>query len=249
MTISTDGRRAAFVREDATHAPNVWVLSRNDISPATQNSSPTSPTSKRPRWVPQRSSVGQAMTVSTLRVLLKPHGYVEGERFPLLAFVHGGPTWHWSNQFAATWHDWGQTLAGRGYAVLMPNPRGSTGRGPGFSNAIFDDVGGGEYRDMMTGVDAMVERGIADPDRLGVGGWSWGGYMTAWVVSQTERFKAAVMGAGLPNMISDNSMGDIPSANLSYFDKTPYEDPEPYWERSRHQIHPQRQDSDADPAR
>jgi dipeptidyl aminopeptidase/acylaminoacyl peptidase len=78
----------------------------------------------------------------------------------------------------------------------------------------------------------MIERGIADPDRLGVGGWSWGGYMTAWTISQTTRFKAAIMGAGLPNMVSDNGIGDIPTANLSYFEKTVYEDPEPYWERS-----------------
>ena len=94
----------------------------------------------------------------------------------------------------------------------------------------------------------MVERGIADPDRLGVGGWSWGGYMTAWVVSQTDRFKAAVMGAGLPNMISDNSMGDIPSANLSYFDKS-RTGSRTVLGTVRHQIHPQRQDADADPAR
>ena len=123
-------------------------------------------------------------------------------------------------------------MAGRGYAVLMPNPRGSTGRGAEFSNAIFGDVGGGEYRDLMSGVDAMIERGIADPERLGVGGWSWGGYMTAWVVSQTGRFKAAVMGAGLPNMVSDNGLGDIPSANLSYFERSTYHDPEAYWDRS-----------------
>jgi dipeptidyl aminopeptidase/acylaminoacyl peptidase len=93
-------------------------------------------------------------------------------------------------------------------------------------------VGGGEYRDMLAGVDAMVARGIADPERLGIGGWSWGGYMTAWTVSQTTRFKAAVMGAGLANMISDNSLGDIPSSNLSYFEASPYHDPDPYYERS-----------------
>ncbi len=81
---------------------------------------------------------------------------------------------------------------------------------------------------MIAGVDAMVERGIADPERLGIGGWSWGGYMTAWAISQTTRFKAAIMGAGLPNMVTDNSIGDIPSANHSYFSRSPYEDPDPY---------------------
>jgi len=165
-------------------------------------------------------------------ILVKPHGYLEGMRYPLVVQVHGGPTWAWPNIFYATWHDWAQMLAGRGYAVLMPNPRGSTGRGVAYNNQIFDDVGGGEYRDIIAGVDAMVERGIADPDRLGIGGWSWGGYMTAWAITQTTRFKAAVMGAGLPNMVTDNSIGDIPSANDSYFSKSPYEDPDALWERS-----------------
>lgn len=165
-------------------------------------------------------------------ILVKPHGYLEGMRYPLVVQVHGGPTWAWPNTFYATWHDWAQMLAGRGYAVLMPNPRGSTGRGVGFNNEIVDDVGGGEFRDMLAGVDALIERGIADPERLGIGGWSWGGYMTAWAITQTTRFKAAVMGAGLPNMVTDNSIGDIPSANDSYFSRSPYEDPEPLWERS-----------------
>ncbi len=78
----------------------------------------------------------------------------------------------------------------------------------------------------------MIERGVADPDRLGIGGWSWGGYLTALAVTQTHRFKAAVMGAGVSNLISDNSLGDIPSANLSYFREALYHDPDPYYERS-----------------
>ena len=234
LTSSADGSRMAFVREDATHAPNVWTLIRNDISHGVTkqithfNADLEAAALGAAEIVSWTSDPG----VEVQGLLIKPFGYVEGRRYPLLAFVHGGPTWHWSNQFAATWHDWGQMMAGRGYAVLMPNPRGSTGRGPEFSNAIYGDVGGGEYRDLMSGVDAMIARGIADPNRLGVGGWSWGGYMTAWVVSQSGRFKAAVMGAGLPNMVSDNGLGDIPSANLSYFETSPYHDPQPYWDRS-----------------
>ncbi|HVX31319.1 MAG TPA: S9 family peptidase, partial [Nitrolancea sp.] len=232
--ISADGRRVAVIREDATHAPNIWTANLDDIS----HGSFTQRTNLSPQL--EAAALGQPEIVRWTSdpgvevegVLIKPHGYVEGQRYPFIVQVHGGPTGLWANQFAATWHDWAQTLAGRGFAVLMPNPRGSTGRGPDYSNAIFCDVGGGEYRDMMSGVDAMIARGIADPERLGVGGWSWGGYMTAWTVSQTDRFKAAVMGAGLPNMISDNSLGDIPSANLSYFETTPYHDPEPYFERS-----------------
>ncbi|MCO5177009.1 MAG: S9 family peptidase [Thermomicrobiales bacterium] len=165
-------------------------------------------------------------------ILYLPHGYVEGQRYPAVALVHGGPTWAWSRWFHANWHDWGHMLAGRGFAVLLPNPRGSTGRGTEYMNANAQDIGGGEFRDMMSGLDALIERGIADPDRLGIGGWSWGGYMTAWSVTQTDRFKAAVMGAGLPNMVADNWIGDIPSANLSYFEQSAALDPDPLWERS-----------------
>ena len=234
LEVSADGKRIAVIREDATHAPNIWTCTLDDIS----QSSLTQRTSLSSEI--EAAALGQMEIVRWTSdpgvevegVLIKPYGYVEGRRYPFIVQVHGGPTGLWANQFAATWHDWAQSLAGRGFAVLMPNPRGSTGRGPEYSNAIFGDVGGGEYRDMMSGVDAMVDRGIADPERLGVGGWSWGGYMTAWTVSQTNRFKVAVMGAGLPNMISDNGLGDIPSANLSYFETTPYHDPEPYFERS-----------------
>lgn len=232
-TADASGQRIAVVWEDATHAPDVWVLSRDDISPALQ---------RRTHFNPEleAAALGQLEIVrwesdpgvEVEGLLFKPVGYQEGQRYPLVVQIHGGPTWLWTNQFAATWHEWAHALAGRGYAVLMPNPRGSTGRGPAYSNALFGDVGGCEYRDIMAGVDYLIERGIADPERLGVGGWSWGGYMTAWIVSQTTRFKAAVMGAGLPNMISDNGLGDIPSANLSYFETSPYHDPEPYFERS-----------------
>jgi dipeptidyl aminopeptidase/acylaminoacyl peptidase len=229
-SIAAGGERAALVWESALNSPDVWTvnLSREGAEAA-----------RRTHFNPELESAALGIP-ETVRwcsdadveiegILFKPHGYVSGQRYPLIALIHGGPTWRWSDSFVATW---GHSLAGRGFAVLMPNPRGSTGRGPEFSNAIYNDVGGGEFRDMMAGVDAMIERGIADPDRLGVGGWSWGGYMTAWTISQTTRFKAAIMGAGLPNMVSDNGIGDIPTANLSYFEKTVYEDPEPYWERS-----------------
>ncbi|MDQ3834767.1 MAG: S9 family peptidase [Actinomycetota bacterium] len=165
-------------------------------------------------------------------LLVRPCDYCEGERYPLVVQVHGGPTSLWADKFCASWRDWAQVLAGRGYAVLLPNPRGSTGRGAAFSNAIFGDVGGGELQDVLAGVEAMIERGLADPDRLGIGGWSWGGYLTALAITRTDRFKAAVMGAGVSNLISDNSLGDIPSANLSYFRDSVYHDPDPYYERS-----------------
>ena len=232
-SVSDNATRMAFAHEGPTSASDIWVV---DL--ATSDRTPQRRTHFNPAL--EGAALGETEVVrwssdpgvDVEGILVKPHGYEEGVRYPLVVQVHGGPSWHWSNRFYAGWHDWAQMLAGRGYAVLLPNPRGSTGRGAAFTNAIVNDVGGGEYRDMLAGIDALITRGLADPDALGIGGWSWGGYMTAWAISQTTRFKAAVMGAGLPNMISDNGIGDIPSANLSYFDQSPYHDPEPFFERS-----------------
>jgi dipeptidyl aminopeptidase/acylaminoacyl peptidase len=165
-------------------------------------------------------------------LLVLPRDHSDQKPLPLVVQIHGGPTSLLANEFAASWHDWAQPLASRGCAVLLPNPRGSTGRGTAWINALFGDVGGGEYRDVVSGVASLVEHGLADPTRLGVAGWSWGGYLTAWTITQTDRFRAAFMGAGLCNLVSDNNLGDIPSANLSYFERTPSEDPDAYWERS-----------------
>lgn len=154
---------------------------------------------------------------------------------PLILNIHGGPASAFSDRLAFGWHDWGQLLADSGYAVLMPNPRGSVGRGAAFTDANINDLAGMEYQDLMTGVDAMIKRGVADPDRMGVAGWSHGGYMTAWVVTQTERFRAAVMGAGLSNLVSDQGTSDIPGFNLDYFYGDYgelYSDLERMWDRS-----------------
>ena len=154
-------------------------------------------------------------------LLTLPTGYKKGQRYPLVVEIHGGPTWQWDDHAFLDWHDWAQYLASRGYAVLQPNPRGSTGRGSEFQKLLQDDVGGGESQDLISGALAMVERGVADRDRLGIGGWSWGGYLTAKTITQTDIFKAASMGAGLSNVVSDHGTDDIPSANLFYFPGSP----------------------------
>ncbi|MGB3307066.1 MAG: S9 family peptidase [Thermomicrobiales bacterium] len=161
-------------------------------------------------------------------ILIKPAGYTEGKRVPLIVEIHGGPSWQWEDRLMMSWHDWAQMLAARGYAILLPNPRGSTGYGADFEKLLQNDIGGGEAQDVISGAKAMVERGIADPERLGIGGWSWGGYLTAWSITQTDIFKAAVMGAGVANLISDHAAGDIPAANLSYYSDDPYTDWELY---------------------
>ena len=143
-------------------------------------------------------------------VLLKPVGYTPGTRYPLLVEAHGGPTAATSAGFKGSASSPGQVWAGRGWAVLYPNPRGSTNYGEKFMRASIGDWGGGDYHDIMTGVDEMVRRGIADSSRMAFQGWSYGGYMTAWVVTQTRRFKAARMGAGISDLVSMYGTTDIP---------------------------------------
>jgi len=154
-------------------------------------------------------------------VLLKPVGYQAGQRVPLLVDVHGGPTGAHTNGFKANWGSAGHYWAGRGWAVLYPNPRGSTGYGERFMRGNIKDWGGGDYRDIMAGVDDLVRRGVADSSRLAVTGWSYGGYMTGWIVSQTGRFKAAMMGAGLVNMVSMYGTTDIPGYIGTFYEGMP----------------------------
>jgi dipeptidyl aminopeptidase/acylaminoacyl peptidase len=151
-------------------------------------------------------------------LLTYPAGYQAGSRFPLLVIVHGGPAGVFVRSFigAATPY----LVAGftsRGYAVLRCNVRGSGGYGRDFRHSNKADWGGGDYRDILSGVDALISRGVADPERLGVMGWSYGGYMTSWIITQTKRFKAASVGAGVTNLMSFTGTADIPSFVPDYF--------------------------------
>jgi dipeptidyl aminopeptidase/acylaminoacyl peptidase len=150
--------------------------------------------------------------------LLKPVGYPTGAKMPLIVHIHGGPAGRWQDSL----DQWGQMLASRGYAVFAPNIRGSTGYGQNFLGANKADWGGGDFKDVMAGVDYLIQKGIADPDRLGIGGWSYGGYMSMWAVTQTNRFKASVAGAGLSDLASEFGTEANSSGDEWYFG-TPYE--------------------------
>ena len=121
--------------------------------------------------------------------------YVRGALRPTVVQLHGGPQDSWWDGWIGTWLSWGQLLASHGYVVFLPNPRGSVGQGWQFSEAVHRDWGGMDFQDVIDAVDRLVEQRIADPDRLGVGGWSYGGFLTASATTQTDRFKAAVVGA------------------------------------------------------
>jgi len=154
-------------------------------------------------------------------VLLKPVGYEAGKRYPMLVVAHGGPAGAYVNGFRLGGLEGGQVWAGKGWAVFYPNPRGSTNYGEKALRANVNDWGGGDFKDIMTGVDALVARGIADADKLAHIGWSYGGYMTAWTITQTTRYKAAMVGAGLTNMWSMYGTNDIPSILIAYFGGIP----------------------------
>lgn len=129
-------------------------------------------------------------------LLVEPIGYVPGKRYPMILSIHGGPVWQFFHDFRPYW----QIFAAHGYAILGVNPRGSSGRGFDFSRAIFADWGDKDLQDVLAGVDDAVHIGIADPNRLAVEGWSYGGILTDQVIAHDTRFKAAISGAGSGNM-------------------------------------------------
>jgi dipeptidyl aminopeptidase/acylaminoacyl peptidase len=228
-SFSADGRRLAAIWSDATTPEEVWLGDGSGEARLVTSFGKDFQGRLQPvEHVCWTSDDG----VEIEGLLTYPADYQPGTRYPLVVEIHGGPSWQWEDRVMLGWHDWAQMLASRGYAVLLPNPRGSTGYGRELQRLLQDDVGGGESRDLVAGALAMVERGIADPDRLGIAGWSWGGYLTAWTITQTTMFRAAVMGAGLSNMVSDHGQGDIPSANLLYYPGHPYAHIEHYWKSS-----------------
>jgi dipeptidyl aminopeptidase/acylaminoacyl peptidase len=166
-------------------------------------------------------------------LLTLPPGYEKGKKIPLILNIHGGPSGDFVETFigAAGLYPIA-SFASQGWAVLRVNPRGSTGYGVKFRAANVDDWGDGDYKDLMTGVDHVIAMGIADPNHLAVMGWSYGGYMTNWVIGQTTRFKAAATGAGLSNLISMWGTNDIPSTMDDYFLGSPVEHTDRYLKMS-----------------
>src|SRR5207249_1919621 len=136
--------------------------------------------------------------ISVTGYLYKPVDYTPGKKVPTLLNPHGGPV----AQYSASFYHLAQLYAANGYAALLPNPRGSSGYGQKFCEAIFADWGNKDFQDDMAMVDYAIAQGIADPDKLGVGGWSYGGMSTDFIIAQTTRFKAAISGAGIALMTS-----------------------------------------------
>ena len=206
----------AYAGETATRAPELWIKTAD--APARAVSRFNERWSSIPVVAPEFVKYTSADGVEIEAALLRPAGTSTGQPSPMVVLVHGGPTGRWSDTF----EPWGQLLAARGYAVLYPNVRGSIGYGQHFIEMNRADWGGGDFKDVMAGVDWAIARGVADPNHLGIGGWSYGGYMAAWAVTHTTRFKAAVSGAPVIDLASEFGT-ESGSAYDEWFYGTPYE--------------------------
>jgi dipeptidyl aminopeptidase/acylaminoacyl peptidase len=214
-----DDSEIVFLGGTATQADEVWIASGS--SPAARasefNKEWNSVELIKPEYFRYKSFDGTEIEGA----LLLPAKYDGHSKLPLVTLVHGGPTGRWADSVQT----WGQLLVGHGYAIFYPNVRGSTGYGEKFVEMNRADWGGGDYKDVMAGVDALIARGVADPNRLGIGGWSYGGYMSEWAITQTTRFKAAVSGAGMADLIAEFGTESHPSYD-EWFWGLPYERPQ-----------------------
>ncbi len=211
------GTALGFVGGDSDRPPEPYVSPVAETISATQVAR-VQPAVEMPLGRTETISWKSSDGLAIEGLLTYPVGYRPGTRVPLLVVVHGGPAGVFTRTFIGTASPYPiAAFAAEGYAVLRCNPRGSSGYGKVFRHANKGDWGGGDYRDIMTGVDHVIGLGVADPDRLGIMGWSYGGFMTSWVVTQTKRFKAASVGAAVTNLMSFTGTADIPGFVPDYF--------------------------------
>ncbi len=231
-SLDAKGQTLAFLREDSERPREVWTMALPAGTPrvlSDSNPQVRDLLAFRKELVTWKGADGWDID----GLLVYPSGYKPGERVPLVLNVHGGPAGTHSNTHTAAARIWGWPLfAQQGFALLFPNPRGSGGYGESFRGANVRDWGGKDYEDLMRGADALVERGIADPRHLAVTGWSYGGFMTSTIVTKTDRFNAAIVGAAVTDLASFTGTTDIPDFSHSYFGAWPWEDPQLYVEHS-----------------
>ena len=227
-SMSKDRSKMVFTRSDFQNPADLWVS-------ATHNFNPVRLTDANP-WVREKLDLASGQVIEwkssdglTIEGLLfLPPGHRDGDRLPLILNIHGGPAGVFRNDFSGKYHVFG----GLGYASLCPNVRGSSGYGDDLLRGNMKDIGGGDFQDLMTGVDAVIERGWVDAERMGVRGWSYGGILGGWTITQTNRFKAASVGAMVSDWTSEYGPGFNHDVRLWYIGGTPWENPEGYREKS-----------------
>jgi len=222
FSITPDGMNIAFVHENPRVPTEVALLAARIMVPVflTQLNPQT-----------QEFALGQVDAIKWKSndgaeiegVLIYPVGYQTGKRYPMLTYIHGGPEGAYTKSFNATWSAFPQMYAANGYAVFMPNFRGSSNYGAKFAQSNAKLVGKVDYEDILSGIDDLVKRGIADESKLAIAGWSYGGYMGGWIVGHTNRFKCAAYGAGLSNAVSYWGNADIIAQRERLHGGTPWE--------------------------
>jgi dipeptidyl aminopeptidase/acylaminoacyl peptidase len=224
--VSKDGRFAAAVRDTYNSPPEVFGGPLNEWRQLTDNNSGLQAT-----WG-KAESIEWANEGQNIQGWLVPPAKVEaGRKYPMVVLIHGGPSSVTTSEWPASFGMSRAVIAAlsvRGYYVLLPNPRGSYGQGEEFTRANVQDFGGGDLRDDLAGVDAAIKKYPIDPNRLGVTGWSYGGFMTMWTVTQTNRFHAAVAGAGIANWQSYYGQNLIDQWMIPFFGASVYDDPAAY---------------------
>ena len=198
-SFSTNGQTIVYTAQTSESPSDIWVWTTN-TSP--RKISDFNPQTRSWRLGKVREVEWKNSRDGLIRrgVVITPPDYTEGKRYPTIVNTHPGDTAWWAG-FHAKWWAWGQLLASNGYVVFLPNTRGVNGEGARL-HATIADWGGMAFHDLMDGVDYLVREGIADPNRLGIGGWSNGGFMTEYAITHTTRFKAAVAQAGHSDFFS-----------------------------------------------
>jgi dipeptidyl aminopeptidase/acylaminoacyl peptidase len=225
FVFSADGAVAASVHEDYEHAPRIVAGRLPALGAITRDNDD---------FAAQVSAQSVAWTNEGFNVqgwLVGPRKVDAGRKYPMIVVVHGGPAAAATPRFVAAGNHGNpllRDLASRGYFVLMPNPRGSFGQGARFGSANKRDFGGGDWRDILAGVDAAIKAAPIDGERLGLMGHSYGGFMTMWGVTHSQRFKAAVAGAGIANWISYYGQNGIDTWMIPFFGASAYDDPAIY---------------------
>jgi dipeptidyl aminopeptidase/acylaminoacyl peptidase len=232
VTINSTGTMFGMTWQSAVLPPEVYVSGVNNLSPIAISkvnadlAKMAMPKTEVIRW---KSTDGREIE----GLLTYPVGYQAGQKVPMILNVHGGPAGVFNQAFIGGRGVYPlASFAAKGYAILRPNPRGSSGYGVEFRRANIKDWGGMDYQDLMTGVDTVVKMGVADENRLGVMGWSYGGYMTSTIVTKTKRFKVASAGAPVTNLMSFNGTADIPSFIPDYFGGQSWDNIEIYKQHS-----------------
>src|SRR5450432_260838 len=219
-SFSVGGKVTAVVRQSAGTPPEVWAGPIGQWKQLT-----TVNAAAKPAWGEMRNFHWKNGTTALEGWLMLPKDYAPGKSYPLVVSVHGGP----SGACASHWDPRGMgATSAMGYFVFCPNPRGSYGQGEAFTRGNVKDFGGGDFRDIMAGVDAIAKQYPIDPKRLGIRGHSYGGYMTMWAETQTQRFAAAVSGAGLSDWLSYYGVNNIDEWMIPFFGASVYDDPAVY---------------------